>query len=92
MSGRADRERAEAGQIFRDGKLQDRATWEKAEERARTMLKFMRGRRYKYDAKKHLPGPCPECQTPGPMMVLRVPGTFESLCRKCYHVWTRPMA
>jgi len=89
MSKRADRERAAAGTIFRDGKLVDKEEFNERDANAKTLMAFMKKLRIKFvygDENEK----CPSCQTPKPITAMRVDGKVEHLCRKCFFVWEDP--
>ena len=90
MSKRADRERAEAGTIFRDGKLVAADLHNEKADNARIMLKFFRTHRVMMQ-----PGDaaaeCPVCKTPKPACARRLNGKVQHLCRKCFFVWESPV-
>ncbi len=89
MSKRADRERAEAGTIYRDKLVSSDAYNEKAAN-YKLFVTFMRKSRLKSQPGDD-DGNCPVCRTPKPLTARRITNVVEHLCKKCYFNWEDPL-
>ena len=81
--------RAEAGTIFRDGKLVSKEVYNEEKANTKLLQIFIRKPRLLLrsgDANTM----CPVCTTPKPLTARRPKGVVEHFCRKCYFGWENP--
>ena len=87
---KTDIARAEAGTIFRDGKLVSKEVYNEEKANTKLLIAFMRKPRLRLKS-GDVNTKCPVCNAPKPLTARRPSGDVEHFCHKCDFSWENPV-